>query len=114
VLIIHLVQGVRAVRRDWDHPLSSSKAFAAVVRSHPAYRDAIIVGEPDYLMESLPYYLSNRWYSVEEGAFVRWTHFVRGRRDSLSLGTLLDSAETVARDTGAPVLLALGHREVLT
>jgi hypothetical protein len=114
VMLIHAIQGYRALRRDYDHALSSSKAFAAFVRSEPRYRDAIIVVEPDFLLESLPYYLNNRLYSVEEERFERWTHFSENRHDTLSLGILLDSAEAVERRERAPVLLALGHREVLT
>jgi len=94
--------------------LSSSKAFAVFVRAHPEYRNAIIVGEPDYLSESLPYYLDNRLFSVEENTFMRWTRFARTRADTLTLGRLLDRLESLARDQKSIVLLALGHRAAWT
>jgi len=113
VLALHAVQGVRLAARDWGHAMSSSRAFAELVHADPAYADAIVVGEPDYVVESLPYYAANRWYSVEQRAFVRWVRFDRGTRDSLSLGQVLDACDSLARRHGVPVLLALGHRPVL-
>ena len=113
VLAIHAIQGARIAWRDDHHALSSSKAFAGMVRSVPEYRDAIIVGEPDYTVESLPYYLGNRLFSVEQDTFERWVRFTRGSRDTLSLGRVLDRCEALARDQHSIVLLALAHREVL-
>lgn len=114
VMAIHTWQGFRSLRRDDTHALSSSKAFAEFVHASPGYRDAIVVVEPDFLLESLPYYMNNRLYSVEEGGFRRWTHFSRSLHDTLSLGQLMDTAESVGRRERATVLLALGHREMLS
>ena len=113
VLAVHAIQGLRIAWRDDHHALSSSKAFAEMIKSHTEYRDAIVVGEPDYTVESLPYYVDNRLFSIEQGAFERWVRFSRGAHDLLSLGAVLDRCRSLAREQRATVLLALAHREVL-
>ena len=109
VMAMHAGAAVADIRQDLQGERSSSRAFAAFLRSRPELRDAIVVGEPDYLIESLPYYTEQRLYSVEEGRLFRWVNFSRSVRDTLSLGALLDAVERLARAERVPVLLALGH-----
>ncbi len=113
VMALHAWQGVRALQRDWGHSLSNGGAFAAFVNARPEDRDAIVICEPDYLLETLPAYLPNRLWSIEEGGFRRWTHFSRSRHDTLALGTVIDQADSLARADHAPVLIALGQLQVL-
>ena len=108
VLATHTVQGFLALERDIDVPMSASKKFGAFILRHPEYRNAILLGMPDYNMESLPYYVDNRWYSAEEGRFLRSARFRKGVRDTLTLGNLIDIGVDLNRRYGAPVLLAIG------
>jgi hypothetical protein len=48
------------VNRAISHQQSSSKRFGQFISANPKYRDAILVGEPDYVLESMPYYVGNR------------------------------------------------------
>ena len=92
--------------------MSSSRSFGAFLSQSAAYQDAIIVPEPDYLTESLPFYAGNPIYFAREhrfGTTVSWT----SRADlGLSLGDLLSAARDLKTRYGRPVLLVLGHWEV--
>jgi hypothetical protein len=74
-----------------------------------AYRNAIIVPEPDYFIESLPYYAQNQIYFPREhrfGTTVSWT----ATADShLSLSDLLATARDLKSRYSRPVLIVLGH-----
>lgn len=98
-------------RRDMMHPESSSKAFGALIRQTPRYRDAIIVGEPDYMMEAMPYYAPNRVFMARQGEFHYRVFFDRGirRKLDLNLGNLIGVADSLSCASGQPVLLAVGY-----
>jgi hypothetical protein len=51
------------------YPESNSKAFGEWIKANPEYRNAILVSEPDYMMESMPYYVSNPVYMWRLGVF---------------------------------------------
>jgi hypothetical protein len=92
---------------------SNSKPYAEFIRANPAYRDAILISEPDYMMESMPYYVTNRVYMPRQGEFHYRVYFDRGakRTDSLSLDRLVAISDSVACANRAPVLLAIEYRE---
>jgi len=112
LLLIQGASGAFKIRRDITQDLSSSRDFSEFIDAHPEYHDAILMGEPDYLLESLPYYLSNRIYIPREGAFRNYTLFTMANRQTLSMGELLESAEAVERREGKPVLLLFGHFDI--
>jgi len=104
------------VRRVLLHPTSSSRAFAELVNRTPALRDAILAGEPDFMMEPMSYYVSNRVYMPRQRAFDYRVHFDRGvrRQRDLRLGTLIDVADSLSCATGRQVLLAIAYPKVLS
>lgn len=90
-------------------PYSSSEAVAQFIGQHHEYRDAIIMGEPDFYMEALPYYLENPLYFPREHRFSKVVSLTTNNQQNLSLTELLVTAEQVQK-SGRPVLIALGHR----
>jgi hypothetical protein len=103
-------------RRDMLHPESSSKTFGALIQQTPRFRDAILLGEPDYMMETMPYYATNRVFMPRQGEFHYRVYFDRGkrRRLDLHLGTLVDVADSLSCTSGQTVLLAVGYPKLLT
>ncbi|HYN83454.1 MAG TPA: hypothetical protein VES88_18390 [Gemmatimonadaceae bacterium] len=99
-----------------DRPVSSSKAFAAFIRQSPHLRNAILAGEPDFMMEPMPYYVGNRVFMPRQRNFDYRAHFDRGirRKLNLGLGELVDLADSLACANGQPVLLAIGPYNLLT
>jgi len=91
---------------------SSSKAFGSFLASSLRYRDAILVPEPDYLVESVPYYAGNRIWLAREHRFGTTASFTSASDRTLSLGQLLADAHRIKSETGRPVLLVLSHPEL--
>jgi hypothetical protein len=91
---------------------SSSKAFGEYLKESELYRDAIIVPEPDFLVESLPYYAPNPLYLVREHRFGTTISFTTAADYRLSLGELLEAARDIKLRYGQPVLIVLGHEDV--
>ena len=92
---------------------SSSKAFAGFIRSNPAYREAVLMAEPDYMMEALPYYVRNPVFMPRQREFSPRVYFDKGARRQLilSLGELTAIADSVACISKKPVLLAIEYPE---
>jgi hypothetical protein len=114
LLIVQVGMAWQLHRMDHGASLSSAREFAAWVRDTPRYREAVIMAEPDFLLETLPYYLPNRLWIAREARFGRWTRFTRANRRRMSLGELLADAQAVRARTGAPVLLLLARIPMAT
>jgi hypothetical protein len=88
---------------------SSSRSLGAFITRRPDLAGAILIGEPDYLLEALPYYASNRIYLVREGTYMVKIHFTEANRAALSLDELMAAADRLQRETGEEVLIVMGH-----
>ena len=104
------------VKLDIERPRSSSKAFGQFIRDTPRLRNAVIMGDPDYLLEPMPYYVRNPIFFPRQHGFNYRTHFDHGaQRDlELRLGAMLDVADSLACANRQPVLLAMGEYRLLT
>jgi hypothetical protein len=100
-------------RRMIVHPESSSKAFAELIQRTPRFRNAVLMSEPDYNMESMPYYVTNPVYMPRQHEFHYRVYFDRVKRQQrLTLGNLVHVADSVGCSTGRPVLLAIAYPKV--
>ena len=90
-------------------PFSRGRDFSAFVLAHPDLRDAVIIGDPDYLLEALPYYLPNPTYLLREQRFGRVVRFTRNARLSLSLDDILTTARALQAETGRQVLILMAR-----
>ena len=97
-----------AVRRDFRFERSSSAALGKWFRSHPQYKEAIILGEPDYILEALPYYVPQRIFIPRESRFGAWAQFTKEALPVMSLEHLLEVAQTVKAREHQDVFIALG------
>lgn len=108
LLLLQFVRSVEDVRMVASGtPFSRSREFAAVIRTHPELRDAVIMGDPDYLIEPLPYYLDNPTYLVREQRFGPVVRFTKAAILDLSLGDLLAAGQRLRGRTGRPVVILL-------
>jgi len=108
-LVLQIPAAVRHYRLDWEHPLSSAKAFGAWLQAHPELAGAVVMGEPDYLLESLPYYAPHAIYLPRNDVFSTTVSRSREADPELSLGAFLESAGRLEAERGTPVLLVLGR-----
>ncbi len=89
-------------------PLSCSRDLGAFIHSRPDLKDATLIADPDFLLEPLPYYISNPTYLMREqryGNVVVWTRRARLR---LTLGDVLETARQLQHETNKPVVILLG------
>lgn len=94
---------------DLNHEASSSKAFGTFLNQSPEYREAILVPEPDYLLESLPYYAQNQIYFTRENRFGTTVSWTTSAAPELSLKNLLTESQVLKSEYGRPILIVLGH-----
>ncbi|MEO7367439.1 MAG: hypothetical protein ABIZ36_05750, partial [Gemmatimonadaceae bacterium] len=103
-------------RRHLMHPSSSSLAFGRVISSTPRLSKAILISEPDYLMEAMPYYVPNRVYMPRQHEFHYRVYFDSGarRQHDLTLGELIAAADSLGCVTRSPILISIGYPDFLT
>jgi hypothetical protein len=91
-------------------PESRSRDFADLVSRRPELKDAVLVGDPDYMLEPMHYYLPNPTYFVREQRSGDFIHFTRKARLNLTLGDILDEARAIHTSSGRPVAILLAWR----
>jgi len=91
-------------------PESRSRDLADLVSRRPELKDAILIGDPDYALESMRYYLPNPTYFVRERRYGSCVHFTRKAQLDLTLGDLLDDARALHASTGKPIVIVLAWR----
>jgi len=109
LLLVQVPASVNALAQAARHapPDSQSREFAAFLATQPRLKDAIIMADPDYLVESLPYYLRNPIYLLREQRFGTVVKFRKQAVVRLTLDDILDNARRLHAQSGKPVLILL-------
>ena len=68
-------------------PESSSKELSEYIQTS-GYSEASIIADPDYIIDALPYYLTNRMYLPREDRFGAYTSFTKKNKCSLCLSEI--------------------------
>jgi hypothetical protein len=114
-LLLLLLGGVyhdRTIRTDIDSQMSSGKAFGEYLSASREYHHAILVPEPDYTIEPVPYYAGNAIYFPREHRFGTTVSWSTAAAVDLSLGDILSLARRLKAQYGRPVLVAFGHAKI--
>lgn len=96
------------IRDDIRNEVSSSKALGSWLAARPQYQQAIIIGEPDFYLEALPYYSPQRLYIPRESRFGNYVRFVTSATPVMSVAELLARGKELKQKENSPVLIALG------
>lgn len=110
---VQLVDGARHVvysALGKEPPQSRSLDLARLVSSRADLRSAVIIADPDFLVEALPYYLPNRTFLLRQDAFGSVVKFSRSVKSAVTLGDVLAAARSLRQSERAPVLILLNHR----
>jgi len=91
-------------------PESRSRDLGQLISADPSLHSAIVVADPDYLLEAVPYYASNPTYLMREHRFGNIVHFTRNATLNLTLDDILNQAHQLHADTGRPVIILLEDR----
>ena len=90
-------------------PTSRSRDFGALIREHPELRSAVVIADPDYLVEPLSYYAPNPVYLMRQQIWGPLVIYTNHARLDLSLDDVLQTARRLHEQRHAPVLILLPH-----
>ena len=90
-------------------PFSRSRDFGNFIHSRPDLQDAILIADPDYLLESLPFYVFKPTYMMREQRFARIVAWAAKGRARLTLDDVLTDARRLHETAKKPVLILLAH-----
>jgi len=112
LLAIQAVGGVADIKDAIYGFVPSSRAadFAGLVGRVPYLKDATIIADPDYLVETLPYYIDNRTYLMRQQQYGNVVRFSKKAWLSLQLADILQIAQSIRATTGTPVIILLRQR----
>ena len=111
LLLVQVEAGVRCVVEAASGRYESQiQELGALILREPKLRDAIVVADPDFLVEPLAYYAPNRTYLLREQRFSNVPWFTRRARLTLSLGEILQDAKTLHSASGKPVIILMKQR----
>lgn len=109
LFLIQIAGSARYIYRDITQQMSSSAEFGEFLHISAQFSDAIIIGEPDIRLESLPYYANNEIYLPREGKYKKYVSLTVANKNDLSLSELIDCARKISRERKKEVLIVLGH-----
>jgi hypothetical protein len=89
-------------------PFSCSRDLANLIKSRPDLHDAILLAEPDPLLEPMPFYVDNPTYYVRDRRFGSFSR-IQGSLVQLTLDDLLATARELREQTNKPVLILMSH-----
>jgi hypothetical protein len=101
--------GAKHITTDLQYDYSENRRLAELLASDPALAGAVVMGEPDTPLWSLPYYADNRIYLARENVFRDWGNFAPPRPATYDLGALLEAARRVRGECTCPVVVTLGY-----
>lgn len=107
ICALQVYAAAKAVKTDILYPMSSAEELSRFVAARAELQSAIIIAEPDFVAETLPYYLKNKIYFPREGEFKRFVSFSAASRSDFSLSELITSAERISQVQKTNVLLLL-------
>lgn len=90
-------------------PVSRSADFAAFIKRRPDLKDAVLVADPDYLLEAMPYYIDNPTYLTRGGGYGNVVVFTKKARLDLTLDDLTHQAIHIREASGNPVVILVGQ-----
>ena len=114
LMLLQLPNGTLRIARVLANPAMALKNrgnnVSALLIGHPELQKAVVIADPDYLLETLPYYISNPTYLMRERRYGNVVHFTTHALLELRLDDVLSDAREIRRSTGRPVLILLSHR----
>lgn len=112
IFMILLVAQLPSTVARMAHPGDESRSadFAKWMTASSQLRDAIIIADPDFLVETVPYFLSNSTYLMREDRFGYIPVFTRKARLHLSLAQVLATARALHSSSNRPIVILLQQK----
>lgn len=109
LLSLQVVQSLAFLTRALRGMPESRSAELAKLLHRPDLRGAVVVGDPDYNLEALPYYVTNPTYFVRERRYGRWVFFSWAAKRTMTPSDMLNSARRLQAETGRPIVLVMSE-----
>ena len=107
---VHLFLGGQAIWHEVRNEQSSVKRLAEYIYKFSP--DSILMPEPDYLIEAIPYYSKNEIYLVRENRYAKRAQPTIHTNFDLSLNELVEQAQILELKRGKKVMIVLGHLDL--
>jgi len=108
ILVAPITTAYHAIEMESMHEYSSSRVLAQWIKMQPPLKNYVLMGEPDGLLESLPYYVSNEIYMPREKRFAKVRYLTTVNKKDFTLDELLQTAEDFKKH-GRNVLVVMGN-----
>ncbi len=89
---------------------SRSSELGQLLNSRPELKGALVIPEPEFIGEALPYYADNPLYFVRESRFGKFVRFSRSGKLQTDLGEILNVARQLRQANHLPVVIVITHR----
>lgn len=109
-LIVQVINSINPTKNDLVYEYSSAKALGNLLNESTELNDAIIMCEPDYLIESLPYYSDNPIYFIRENKFGLKVNFTTKSKSEIYLSNILEKAKQLRNLYSKNILLIFGYK----
>ncbi len=113
LLFVHTIALVKPVTEQMKGKPYSHSADVAELLQQPALAGAIVMGDPDTMLEPLPYYVDNPLWMLREQRFGKVVRLTENARRELTLDDVLADADRLHRQTGRPIVF-LSHLRLRT
>lgn len=107
LLLLQDYRGLREIQQEIQYTKTAAPELAALL-GRPDLGGAVLIGEPDYFLDALPYYRDNRIFIAREARFGRRVAWTTTNRCEFDLGQLLATARRLRHEQQVPVLVVLG------
>ena len=111
LLVLQSGRLINPVRMQLTGVPFSRAADAGRLLKRPELSGAIVMGDPDTMLEPLAYYSNNPIWFLRQQRFGRVVRLAKDARHQLSLTDILGDAERLHRQTGRPVVF-LSHAKL--
>lgn len=100
------------ISEEVQREMSSSAALGKFINTNRQLNDAVIMGDPDYLLGPLTYHVRNRIYFVRESRYGTYERYVKVPKNYVTLLDLIEAAEHIRDSEHVPVLILLQHWDI--
>lgn len=95
------------IKNDYTKEVSASKSLGLWLNTNAEYRNAILIVEPDYIFEAVPYYSNIQIFIPREGKFRQYGKSTKDQKQILTLDNLIEDALRLHSIYHKPIILAL-------
>jgi hypothetical protein len=105
ILIWGDAKAISKAKQDYLYDVSSSKSLGLWLSYRLGYKKAILIVEPDYLFEGIPYYSDINIYIPREKLFRKYGKSTDAQVQIISLREILSDAKKLHSESNTPILI---------